>query len=337
MNKEEFGRFIAQTRREKGMTQQILAERLNVTNAAVSKWERGLCYPDLTLLENLATVLDLSISELMACRKDPEETVPVDNGKKYFRSLLDISNDSHRRQRKRIYLSAAILSLAVILLVGAVHFFMITNSSVTGRCVFLAKQIKDEGYFVYLEVDGGMHLLRLRCPDRQMYDAIIADNTQEYNIEYRWNKKTYQGTLEYCEAEKEDDPVLGGPMNEIGSAMGVDSLLGVKCAWMAIENVYRDPCRERDYLYTFRFYYKGDGTSYFTGEDKMQTNIVIVEDCRKTVSDDYDNDGIVELFVLTKYEEEPYLVYDVAGGEIVSQFIDELPPKLQKQLEHKAQ
>lgn len=334
MNKESLGKFIAQTRREKGMTQQTLAEQLHVTNTAVSKWERGICYPDLTLLESLATELDLTISELMACRKDPKETASIDNEEKYFRSLLDISNDSRRRQYNRICLCAAVLLVVAIILTSFVYFYIITNTPVSTYCSFLAKQVNDDKCFVYVEVDGGAHLLRLHCPDQQMYDAIIADKTQRYYVEYRWDQKKYQGTLEYCEAEKQNDLVLGGPMDLMGSTISVNSLLGVDCALKAIKNVYPDPYREGRYLYTFLFYYEGDGTSYFLNEDKMRTNIVTVEDCREAVSNDYDNDGIVELFVLTRYNEEPYLVYDVVDGKIVSLFIDELPPAVLEQLKH---
>ena len=57
MDKCAFGSFIAQARRDAGMTQQMLADRLHVTDKAVSKWERGLCFPDLTLIEPLAAEL----------------------------------------------------------------------------------------------------------------------------------------------------------------------------------------------------------------------------------------------------------------------------------------
>lgn len=59
MNKERLGSFIGERRRELGLTQRELAERLHVTNKAVSKWECGLSYPDVTLLEPLASALEL--------------------------------------------------------------------------------------------------------------------------------------------------------------------------------------------------------------------------------------------------------------------------------------
>ena len=56
-NKKTFGAYILQRRRELGMTQKELAEKLYVTESAVSKWERGLSYPDITLLQNLCALL----------------------------------------------------------------------------------------------------------------------------------------------------------------------------------------------------------------------------------------------------------------------------------------
>ena len=55
------GRFIAQLRREKGLTQKALAAQLHLTDKAVSKWERGLACPDITLLPVLAALLDVSV------------------------------------------------------------------------------------------------------------------------------------------------------------------------------------------------------------------------------------------------------------------------------------
>lgn len=63
MAKEVLGSFIADQRRAQNMTQKDLAQRLHVTDKAVSKWERGLSYPDVTLLEPLATVFGLGIEE----------------------------------------------------------------------------------------------------------------------------------------------------------------------------------------------------------------------------------------------------------------------------------
>lgn len=69
-NKKTFGAYILQRRRELGMTQKEFAEKLYVTESAVSKWERGLSYPDITLLLNICSVLDISEHELLTGSED---------------------------------------------------------------------------------------------------------------------------------------------------------------------------------------------------------------------------------------------------------------------------
>ena len=65
MDREMLGRFIAQRRKERNLTQRELAEALHVTDKAVSKWERGAGCPDISLLEPLAEALELSVDQLL--------------------------------------------------------------------------------------------------------------------------------------------------------------------------------------------------------------------------------------------------------------------------------
>lgn len=65
LNKQAFGVFLMQLRKEKGYTQKELAEKLYVSDKAVSKWERGLSVPDVSLLVPLAELLDISVTELL--------------------------------------------------------------------------------------------------------------------------------------------------------------------------------------------------------------------------------------------------------------------------------
>ncbi len=65
MNQILIGKYIARKRKEKNLTQAQLAERLNVSNKTISKWENGNCMPDYSVIEILCRELDISISELM--------------------------------------------------------------------------------------------------------------------------------------------------------------------------------------------------------------------------------------------------------------------------------
>ena len=66
MNQIEIGKFIAECRRNKKMTQNQLAEMLNTTNKSVSKWENGSCLPDASQYKPLCDVLGITVNELFA-------------------------------------------------------------------------------------------------------------------------------------------------------------------------------------------------------------------------------------------------------------------------------
>ena len=65
IDREKFGAFLAQLRKERGLTQKELAERLFVSDKAVSKWERCQSLPDVALLLPLAEILGVSVTELL--------------------------------------------------------------------------------------------------------------------------------------------------------------------------------------------------------------------------------------------------------------------------------
>ena len=65
MNQEKIGKFISEIRKEKGITQQELANKLGVTDKAVSKWERGRSMMDISLLKPLSECLGVSVLEII--------------------------------------------------------------------------------------------------------------------------------------------------------------------------------------------------------------------------------------------------------------------------------
>ena len=69
----ELGRFILTCRKEKNLTQKQLGEELGVTDRAVSKWENGKSFPDISLIEPLCQILDISVGEFMLGKRiEPE-------------------------------------------------------------------------------------------------------------------------------------------------------------------------------------------------------------------------------------------------------------------------
>lgn len=123
MDRENFGRFIAETRRNAGLTQNDIANQLHVTNSAVSKWERGLCYPDITQMEGLAQVLGLSLTELLSCGVTADEKAVMPQAEENASALVAIAMESKRKQRIRIFGGISAVLGAVLLIILALYYF----------------------------------------------------------------------------------------------------------------------------------------------------------------------------------------------------------------------
>lgn len=73
MEKQTFGNMVAALRKEKGMTQLELAEKMGVTDKAVSKWERDLSFPDIQSIPRLAEIFHVTIDELIQAKSETKE------------------------------------------------------------------------------------------------------------------------------------------------------------------------------------------------------------------------------------------------------------------------
>lgn len=119
MDNLKFGAFLAQCRKDKGWTQKDLAERLNVTDKAVSKWERGLGFPDIKLIEPLACLLGVSVLELMRSEYIEEGQRPADCGPEVASGMADLADWQQKVERRNtaiaVILTAAFLCIVVLI------------------------------------------------------------------------------------------------------------------------------------------------------------------------------------------------------------------------------
>ena len=95
MNQEKIGRFISERRKEKGLTQMQLAEKLNITDRAVSKWETGKAMPDSSIMLSLCDILGISVNELL----NGEEISMESNNQKNEQLLLDMAKELERKNK----------------------------------------------------------------------------------------------------------------------------------------------------------------------------------------------------------------------------------------------
>ncbi|MBR1391198.1 MAG: helix-turn-helix transcriptional regulator [Lachnospiraceae bacterium] len=116
MNAIEFGHFIAQQRKAVGLTQKELAERLLVTDKAVSRWENGHGYPDIETLEDLSKALEISLVELMHSKRNEADTVTIQEASESISSAISINAESRHHERCiTLILFAASLLLVILI------------------------------------------------------------------------------------------------------------------------------------------------------------------------------------------------------------------------------
>lgn len=116
MDAQKFGAFVAQCRKDKKMTQADLAAKLNVTDKAISRWERGLGFPDINTIEPLATALEISVAELMNSEKLAGLDVSVATSNKIVNDALGLAEEQRRTERKRDFSMIGCLAVAVLLI-----------------------------------------------------------------------------------------------------------------------------------------------------------------------------------------------------------------------------
>ncbi len=114
MRPEEFGPFLTEERKKQSMTQTELAEALHVSTAAVSKWERGKCLPEVSKLEDIAQVLGISVLEVMQCRISPKP-VAVAEVRETYSQTADLSQKQHEVKTARLAVVMILLLAAVAL------------------------------------------------------------------------------------------------------------------------------------------------------------------------------------------------------------------------------
>ena len=114
MNQVKVGKFIAECRKNNNLTQKQLAEKLNITDRAISKWENGRSLPDSSIMLELCDILKINVNDLLN-----GEVVLVDNYKeKSEKLILEMAKQKEEADRRLLFLEIVIGVFSVIVLLG---------------------------------------------------------------------------------------------------------------------------------------------------------------------------------------------------------------------------
>ena len=132
LDKQQFGAFVADQRRQKQMTQKDLAQKLMISDKAVSKWERGLNMPDITLLVPLAQALDVSVAELLECRRIPQsEPMSANQVDKLVTKAITMGEEDPQPRKQRRQKNGLLLLLCLAVSAGEIgmllHFHLVSS------------------------------------------------------------------------------------------------------------------------------------------------------------------------------------------------------------------
>ena len=196
MDQIKIGRFIAQKRKDAGLTQVQLAEKLGVTDKSVSKWERGICLPDVSLYQRLCGELGMTLNEFFAGETIDKSEIEARSEENILGVARDGSNKRNKLKKIILVLSIALAVLAAGT-IFAVHF------------------IKEQGYFMnnYVRAydlndsEATMKtILSGNDADAQLFKYDVKDNYKSLTIDMDVYEK---GKLVKSEGEMEipfEDP-----------------------------------------------------------------------------------------------------------------------------------
>ena len=114
MDQLKIGKFIAECRKQKGLTQMQLSEKLGITDKAVSKWERGISMPDASIMLEVCGILGISVNELLSGEKINMEN----NDQKNEQLLLDMAKELERKNKTIWNAMWVIMTVSLIGLIG---------------------------------------------------------------------------------------------------------------------------------------------------------------------------------------------------------------------------
>ena len=335
MNKERFGTFIAENRKQMGLTQAQLAEQLHVTDKAVSKWERGLSYPDVTLLEPLADVFDISIDALLRCQSptDDREEQKMDEKNESIQTVVEISKETVQRKK---WLNKVL----IVALIGVVIFTFLV---VIPAAVKAYRNYQNEKHTVMIS-DGNIEIL---CVEREegeqipgRFRCVVAWEDKLLSLRYTGNK-TEKDLLTSDRAIKGENPGLTWSYATVAFTYDDRTDRGEITAWGegggrgVIYNTQDDirtekplfglenTCLMRDDYGYLLFYQPVEG-DLADGSHAMKLFLRLpkpLADKEFTITD-CDDDGVNELIVPTGWDIKSMVTYDYENGKVVAHWTE---------------
>ena len=169
MDNKKSGEFISALRREKALSQKQLAEKLNVTDKAVSKWETGRSAPDISLLIPLAETLGVTVAEILKGEKLPEEEIQTASDEIIVKTI-------HKSRKSILCTVLSLICVVTIVFASfpAYYFFTSVNVNDTGA---IEKKAND-----YFRTDEERDMKIIKSVQKGDYYAFLLQSESETKL-----------------------------------------------------------------------------------------------------------------------------------------------------------
>jgi len=180
MDVKRIGAFIAQQRKKKGLTQAQLAVKLQISEKAISKWENGRGFPDISLFPVLAEVFEVSLEELVAGEEIPTPLSVIDlkqiQGKVLFEKL--------NKEQKSYFIKKIIADLAVWVVIAGVFFALIGFLALSALYISNSQRFDKVEFSFYLDAptDEYQQSVDYFVGDTIVFSAVLVAETTRKNI-----------------------------------------------------------------------------------------------------------------------------------------------------------
>ena len=181
------GRFISQLRKENGLTQAELAEKLNVTDKAVSKWETGRSAPDVSMLIPLSENLGVTVTEILKGEKISTESLSEASNEVIVKAIKEKKQTSKRL----LLISGIIVLLTMIIALSGVAYHYFSSASIDDAAAIMKQSEKYSAAFSETEEEmeivkrakrGAFYVYFLKSDDKASLRVFKADPIFRYRV-----------------------------------------------------------------------------------------------------------------------------------------------------------
>ncbi|MEG1883720.1 MAG: helix-turn-helix transcriptional regulator [Clostridia bacterium] len=174
MNNEKTGKLIAKIRQQKNMTQQDIADKFHITNKAVSKWERGLSFPSVDVLENLAKVLEISVVDILAGEIVQPQSIVAQADEVSLQVLK-----KEQRTKHKLLIVIAIFAVITFLLIISSYSKVIFQRGNPIPYLIASMSISEETPYVEVGKNTGVYITkRGECPP--LFDFVEESRNVDF-------------------------------------------------------------------------------------------------------------------------------------------------------------